>query len=89
MKKLFLTILMIAVMQGACAAHPWELIEDTYTVHAGDTLECIAQKYMKKNTYGPREIHEFMEGILELNEKESAQDIRAGEKIRINYWIRK
>jgi len=88
MKKLVLTILMLCLLQGVCLASDWSLKEEIYTVKAGDTMESIAQEYMKKNTYGPRESHEFIEGILELNNM-SVADIHVGDKLRINYWIKK
>lgn len=88
MKKLVLTILMLCLLQSVCLASDWSLKEEIYTVKAGDTMESIAQEYMKKNTYGPRESHEFIEGILELNNM-SAADIHVGDKLRINYWIKK
>ena len=87
MKKIVLTIIMAMAIQGTCLAAPWKLVEDTYTVKTGDTLASIAQEYIKKNTYGPRGLDEFIEGILELNDK-LATDISVGDKLRINYWVK-
>ena len=44
---------------------------------------------MEKNTYGPRELREFIEGIRELNEWLLQRDIAAGDTLRINYWEKK
>jgi len=87
MKKIFLTMVLFMAMQSMCLAHPWKLVEDTYVVQSGDTLKSIAQTYIEKNTYGPRNIDEFIEGILELNDM-AATDIHVGSKLRINYWTK-
>jgi hypothetical protein len=48
---------------------------------------------MKKNTYGPREIREFMYGIVELNYDDVFKDrggnhyVYPNDKLKINYWI--
>jgi len=73
-------------MNAEAAEKNWNLVEVTVTVKSGDTLESIAREYMKKNTYGPREIHEFIDGIRELNEWLLKRDIRTGDTLRINYW---
>ena len=65
------------------------LVEASYTVQAADTLQSIAAEYMQKNTYGKREIREFIEGIRQLNEQLVNGSIHTGEVIRINYWIKK
>ncbi|MEN6567145.1 MAG: LysM peptidoglycan-binding domain-containing protein [Veillonellales bacterium] len=75
------------------AAPKGQLVTETYTVVAGDTLWDIAGKYMQKNTYAPREIREFYQGIIELNydsvfSDRQLGDIRAGDRLQINYWIK-
>ena len=76
-----------AVMDSERSERKWRLIEETYEVQKGDSIEGIAKKYIKKNTYGKRELHEFIEGIMELNEM-SAPDIHVGDKLKINYWVK-
>ena len=94
MKKA-LVILMAAVFVSLvsvnceAAQKNYELVEATYTVKAGDTLHGIAETYMAKNNYGPREIREFTSGIKELNDWLLHRDIQAGDVLRINYWIKK
>lgn len=66
-------------------------VETVYTVQPGDTLWLISEEYLQKNTGGRRYIMEFMEGIKELNPwiKENNYVIHPGDKIRVNYWIKK
>lgn len=66
-------------------------VETVYTVQPGDTLWSISEEYLQKNTGGRRYIMEFMEGIKELNPwiKENNYVIHPGDKIRVNYWIKK
>jgi hypothetical protein len=87
MKKFILTVAFMMALQSVCFASSWTLVEDTYTVKAGDTLTTIAQQYIKKNTYGQRNVEEFIEGIMELNNM-TATDIHVGDKLRINYWVK-
>ena len=87
MKRFILTIAFMMAFQNICFASSWTLVEDTYTVKAGDTLTSIAQQYIQKNTYGQRNIDEFIEGIMELNDM-TATDIHVGDKLRINYWVK-
>lgn len=67
-------------------------VEDIYTVRSGDTLWSIAGRYMALNTYGPRDIREYKEGIKELNpwldtpERQYGGLLLPGDKLRINYW---
>lgn len=42
-------------------------VKEQYHVQKGDTLKSIAQTFMKKNTYGARELNEFISSIMELN----------------------
>lgn len=88
MKKFILTVAFLMALQSVCFASSWTLVEDTYTVKAGDTLTSIAQQYIQKNTYGQRNVDEFIEGIMELNNMNSATDIHVGDKLRINYWVK-
>ena len=67
------------------------LVEDTHIVQQGDTLWSISETYMKKNTGGRRYIMEFMEGVKELNPwiEEGGYVIHPGDRVRVNYWIKK
>ena len=67
------------------------LVEDTYIVQPGDTIWGIGEKYLPLNTGGRRYLPEFVEGIKELNPwvKEQGYNIHPGDKIRVNYWIKK
>ena len=64
----------------------WVLIQDIHQVMEGETLDEITRTYMKKNTYGVREFHEFREGIIELNNLHG-EEVVPGQKLRINYWV--
>ena len=68
-----------------------ELIEDTYIVQPGDTIWSIGETYLPLNTGGRRYLPEFVEGIKELNPwvVEQRYNIHPGDKIRVNYWIKK
>lgn len=67
------------------------LVEDIHTVQQGETLWSISETYLQKNTGGRRYIMEFMEGIKELNPwiKEQGYTIHPGDKVRVNYWVKK
>lgn len=91
-KKIAISAALVAAVVTTCGFdHKGELVEDIYTVKQGDTLWSIASNYMDKNTYGPRNIREFMSGIVELNYdrifkgREPAL-IYPGDELRINYW---
>ncbi len=98
MKRLCSILLLAALIFGLTgisaeaaantASKPYQLIETSYTVQQSDTLRSIAETYMKKNTYGPREIREFESGIKELNPWLLKKDVKKGDVIRINYWIK-
>ena len=92
MKKVLLmaaVIMMIFTANCSAAEKNYTLVEATYTVQAADTLQSIAAEYMQKNTYGEREIHEFAEGIRQLNEQLVTGSLHTGDVIRINYWVKK
>ena len=66
-------------------------VSELYTVQPGDTLLGIANKYIHKNTYGPRQLNEFAEGIREANPRAfvNGSYVRAGEVLVIKYWVRR
>ncbi len=68
------------------------MVTETYTVQAGDTLWTIAEAYIVKNTGGSRYMPEFISGIEELNDElfrnRVPGDIRPGDKLVINYFIK-
>ena len=68
-----------------------QLVEDTYTVKPGDTFWDISETFLKKNTGGRRYILEFQEGVKELNPwlQDTHCQIQPGDKLRINYFIKK
>ena len=70
------------------AEHNWQLVQETYVVQPGDTLNSIAGEFIQKNTYGIREIEEFVEGIRELNDIKKDENIYVGEELKINYWVK-
>ena len=93
MKKMFVIVCVALLIgytgvYGEAAEKNWNLVETEYTVQNGDTLESIAKEYIKKNTYGPRELEEFKSGIKELNEWLLDRDIKTGDILHINYWIK-
>lgn len=68
------------------------LVHETYIVRPGETLDEISHKYMKKNTYGPRDVREFREGIIEENwdlfKEQGRSVICPGDALKITYWER-
>ena len=68
---------------------PQRLVEDTYLVQEGDTLQSIGEKFIEKNTGGRRHILEFTEGIRELNPDlyDINSEVHPGQTIFINYWV--
>ncbi len=78
----------VAVLTGFC--NEQELVETTYVVKKGDCLRSISESFLPLNTGGRRYILEFEQGIIELNpELQKSVTIYPGQKIRINYWIKK
>ncbi len=95
MNKFLLGAALAIALSGATEPPVYKLpVETTYTVQDGDTLWSIAGRYMALNTYGPRDIREFQEGIKELNpwlatpERQYGWLLFPGDNLRINYWIR-
>ena len=91
MKKGFVAVFVVGMMilTSGMTFASWKLIEDTYTVQQGETLDEITDKFIPLNTYAPREHNEFKSGIRELNRSlwERGSEVVPGETIRINYWI--
>lgn len=83
-------VFMVSCSEGS--EHANCLVTEIYTVKSGDTLWEIAQQYITKNTYGPREIREFYHGIIELNYDLFADrvpgEIHPGDKLTINYFVK-
>lgn len=86
-KTVMLLIAMMIALSSTCLANPYNLVEAEYIVQAGDSLDTIAETYIKKNTYGPRELREFKSGIVQLNTWLMSRDVQAGDIVRINYWV--
>ena len=76
---------------AADSHHPYDMVEEIYTVQKGDTLWTIGEEYMAKNTYGPRYLLEFIEGIKQNNEElvKSHGQVEPDQKIKITYWVAK
>ena len=94
MKKIIsLIVFCLILFSSACFASSlgksWIFVQDVHLVRQGETLDSIAQDFMKKNTYGQREIREFTEGIRELNSWLEKRDIHYADILYINYWIKK
>ena len=78
------------------AVNPWDdgketvLVEEVYTVKAGDTLWDIAETYCSKNTGTRRYILEYKEGIYENNPwlVDRGGLIRPGDKLTLTYWVK-
>ena len=61
-------------------------VRELYQVEENDTLNSIVLMYMKKNTYGEREVNEFTYGIIELNSWLLDRDLKTGDILDIRYW---
>ena len=81
--------LAVTLLTGAYSGDQ-KLVETVYTVREGDTLREISERFLPLNTGGRRYILEFEEGIVQLNPElwENRGDIRPGQQIKINYWIK-
>ena len=83
----------IFVLTGADAQPQGQLVTETYTVRAGDTLDDISYRYMAKSGM-PRDVREFRQGVIELNFDEvfagrTPGAIFPGDHLKINYWVKK
>ena len=81
--------LAVTLLTGAYSGDQ-KLVETVYTVMDGDTLRDISERFLPLNTGGRRYILEFEEGIVQLNPElwENRGDIRPGQQIKINYWVK-
>ena len=81
--------LAVTLLTGAYSGDQ-KLVETVYTVKDGDTLRDISERFLPLNTGGRRYILEFEEGIVQLNPElwENRGDIRPGQQIKINYWVK-
>lgn len=88
-------IIVIAIVCGFTDKPKGELVTETYIVQQGDTLWSISDKYMQKNDYGPRDIREFVSGIVESNYddvfkyRDGNHYVYPNDQLKINYWVRK
>ena len=81
--------LAVTLLTGAYSSDQ-KLVQTVYTVKDGDTLRDISERFLPLNTGGRRYILEFEEGIVQLNPElwENRGDIRPGQQIKINYWVK-
>ena len=81
--------LAVTLLTGAYSGDQ-KLVETVYTVREGDTLREISERFLPLNTGGRRYILEFEEGIVQRNPElwENRGDIRPGQQIKINYWVK-
>ena len=99
LKKLAICSLIVGlaiVLTGGTNEHAnAELKQEVYTVKQDDNLWSISEEYMQKNDYGPRDIREFVSGIVELNYDEifkyrdGNHDVYPNDQLKINYWVKK
>ena len=89
MRKIFLVLLVMLSFSTVVHAVDYEYVVEDYIVQQDETVEDIAGKFILKNTYGPREIREFISGIRELNDISNNVDVIQGQTIKISYWIAK
>ena len=92
MKKVVITMMAalfvcVGSVEAAEVDHrSWTVVQVSYKVQDGDTLDSIAETYLQKNNYGARDKTEFREGIRELNDWLLERELRTGDVLRINYW---
>lgn len=81
--------LAVTLLTGAYSGDQ-KLVETIYTVREGDTLRDISERFLPLNTGGRRYILEFEQGIVELNPElwENRGNIKPGQQIKINYWVK-
>ncbi|MDF2570217.1 MAG: Peptidoglycan-binding lysin protein [Sporomusa sp.] len=93
-KRLIIVTALLASMVGyGNGSEPTSaLVSENYTVKPGDTLWSISQQYITKNTYGARDIREFYQGIIEINDpvfqNRIPGEIHPGDKLTINYFVK-
>lgn len=67
-------------------------VTEVVTVAPGDDLWTISARMIDKNTYGPRDMREFYQGIIQENydevfcDRAPAYIIHPGEKLKVVYW---
>lgn len=71
----------------------YQMVIEYYIVQDNDDLWKIASKYIDKNSYGTRDVREFIDGIKQINYKKypdiKGNLIRKNDKLEIHYFIKK